>query len=335
MKNVILADYDVADDWEFKKTLEEETKELWQVASLTANTNHKGARNILRYIIYFWLPLKYAIKIKEYKNIVAWQQFFGLILAGYLRLLHVSGQVADIYVMELIYKPKKGMIGKLYKSFVQFTITSKYIKKIFVFTEKEKKLYADTFHVPEDKFEILQLGIDDCWDEYCDEIRDDGYYVAAGRSNRDYEFLVNVWKEDYKLKIICDNYKNSIKSGIEVLSNCYKRNYMEELAHCHAVIVPLADEHISSGQLVVLQAKMLGKPVIVSKNEAIEDYFVNGEDGYIIEKKADQIWKSITLLEDTVEYNRISTCARNNFKKGFSVTAMGRKVGLCFGKSSA
>lgn len=332
LENMILVDYHVTDNWEFRRALEEETKENWIIDYLVTNTKHKGWQNLIRYFLYFCFPIKILLKIKRYKNIVAWQQFFGLILAAYLRFFHMPSERINIYVMEMIYKSKKGIVGKIYERFIRYAITSEYIKRIFVFSEKEKELYCNIFDVSENRMEVLQLGIEDSWEDYSQEIHDGGYYIAAGRSNRDYDFLINVWKSEYKLKIICDDFKCETEKNIEVLKNCYNDKYMKELAGCHAVIIPLLDKYISSGQLVALQSMMLGKPVIVIHNDVIKDYIVDDFSGYIIEKDPKLFWSKIRKLENKMEYDRISRNARMEFEKGFSVLAMGKKVGSCINK---
>lgn len=326
-KDVILVDYRETDEWEFKKGLEKITGGVWKLDSRVANIYHKGFDNFFRYGIYFTFPLKYVFRIKQYRNIIAWQQLFGLILAGYLKVLHISNVVGKIYIMELIYKRKKGFKGKIYESFVRYAITSEYIEKIFVFSVNERKQYASLFALPEDKFEVLQLGITDVFNTIKHKITDDGYFLAPGRSNRDWDFLVKIWDSKRRLKIVCDNYKGDDKANIEVLGNCYKDDYMEQLLHCHAIIVPLTDENISSGQLVILQGKMLGKPVIVTDNCTVREYFVDGEDGYIIKKQKTAFQDALAKLDDRDEYQRISRNARKNFEKAFSVTAMGESVG--------
>lgn len=53
------------------------------------------------------------------------------------------------------------------------------------------------------------------------------------------------------------------------------------------VVIPLQNLNISSGQLMLLQAMQLGKPIIVTNNCTIYDYIENGKTGLILanEKK--------------------------------------------------
>lgn len=53
------------------------------------------------------------------------------------------------------------------------------------------------------------------------------------------------------------------------------------------VVIPLQNLNISSGQLMLLQAMQLGKPIIVTNNCTIYDYIEDGKTGLILanEKK--------------------------------------------------
>ena len=153
------------------------------------------------------------------------------------------------------------------------------------------------------------------------------YFLAAGRSNRDYEFLRDAWSDKNNLKIVCDTCKDTDTTHIKYLKNCYHKEFMQELSNCYAVIIPLQDEKISSGQLVILQAMMLKKPVIVTRNETVKDYIVDGVDGIIIEKDRKALEAAINKLQEPEVYNTIAENARKSFEEKFSLYAMGLRIG--------
>lgn len=95
--------------------------------------------------------MKIAKDHKNYNKVLAWQQFYGLILAFYFRMFHVHN-TPEIVVLTFIYKPKKSFVGKVYDKFMRYIVTSGYIKYFVVFSESEKKRYADYFDVPEAQF---------------------------------------------------------------------------------------------------------------------------------------------------------------------------------------
>lgn len=114
--------------------------------------------------------------------------------------------------------------------------------------------------------------------------------------------------------------------NIEIIQNAYNDDYLMLLSKCHCVIIPLKDTDISSGQLVVLQAMMIGKPVIVSDNLTISEYLDDGRDGLVISNTKESLDSAINKLEDMDTYKKLSENARQKFISGYTVSAMARKV---------
>ena len=127
----------------------------------------------------------------------------------------------------------------------------------------------------------------------------------------------------YSLTVICDKLNNYKDEYLTVLNNCHGKEYMHELGNCYAVILPLDNENISSGQLVILQAMMLGKPVIVTRNKTVTDYIIDGYNGYVIEKNEESLKMVIKKIENRDIYESISHNGREYFEKNFSLYSMG------------
>ena len=327
MKNVILVDFPLTENWEFHRALEEASKKTWIVESLVSNQHGSVWLKLLRYWKYFAMPFRIFINRKQYSTVLAWQQFYGLILAFYLRLFRVK-DAPEITIMTFIYKSKKGIVGKIYAWFINYVVTSSYIKKIIVFSQSEKEYYAKLFDVPEEMFVAEKLGVMSMEYDNCKYNRDAKYYIAAGRSNRDYEFLRLVWPQTgEKLKIICDICKDVDTENITYYRDCHGEEYIKELAKSYAVIIPLKNDNISSGQLVFLQAMMMGKPVIVTKSDTISNYVYDGINGLIIDKTKESLEDAIQKLEDEIFYEKISNNAKQIFEKEFTLYAMGKRIG--------
>lgn len=327
-ENVILIDYDAPDDWEFHEAIEKKTGTKWTVYKAVSNENHGGIlQKLIRYAKYFLTPMKIAKNRNNYDKVLAWQQFYGLILAFYFRLMHVK-ESPEIVVLTFIYKPKKSLIGKIYDKFMRYIVTSGYIKYFVVFSESEKRRYADYFDIPESQFIFETLGYEDKTKDV-PRLESEDFYLAAGRSNRDYKFLTEAWsKRKEKLEIICDTLNlKSATENIKILTNCHDDDYFRELAKCRAVIVPLEDTHISSGQLVIIQAMMYGKPVIVTENNTVTDYIDSGRTGLVIKKTKKDLSDAICALSDEKYYEEISAAERSQYESKFSVYAMGTAIG--------
>lgn len=327
-ENIILIDYDAPDDWEFRKAIEKATGNKWRIYKAISNENHGGIlQRIIRYAKYFLVPIKVAKDHMNYNKVLAWQQFYGLILAFYFRMFHVQN-APEIVVLTFIYKPKKSFIGKVYDKFIRYIVTSEYIKYFVVFSESEKKKYADYFDVPETQFVFETLGYEDKTQEVPICSAED-FYLAAGRSNRDYEFLVKAWSgRKENLEIICDTLSlKNIPNNIKILTDCHNDEFFMELAKCKAVIVPLEDTHISSGQLVIIQAMMYGKPVIVTENDTVKNYVDVGRTGLVIDKTEKSLSAALATLSDETYYKEMSAAERKQYENKFSIYAMGTAIG--------
>lgn len=209
---------------------------------------------------------------------------------------------------------------------MEYIVTSKYIDRFICFSRDECDYYASIFNVERNKFIFIPLGINPVSKV---NISDDGSIFATGRSNRDYDFLVNVLKDtEYKVIIACDDYKNiNVTSNIKILNSCYNQEMLNLMAKCHCVVVPLKDLNMSSGQLVVLQAMALGKPVICTNSNGIKDYVINNVTGILVNNTNEKWIKAINQIYiDSDFYKKISANSLDVFNKKYTKKAMYTRI---------
>lgn len=336
-KNCILVDWKPSSGWDFQEELQKQTNQTWDVLGLNANAAFRSKiQKILRhYVPYFLFPLQIFFIRNRYQIIMGWQQFFGLILAYYCKLFRVR-KYPKIIILTFIYKEKKGIIGKKYFSFMKKILQSKYIYKIIVYSQHEKDYYTDFFSLPEGIIEHCLYADSEgtaVKNKYIQENNqrtvDTAYFIAPGRSNRDYDFLVQeLANSKYRVRIICDNYKSKKDAdNITIYSNVFGEQYTQMMKDAYAVIVPLSDENISSGQLVFLKAMQYGKPIIVTANKSITDYVKNDFNGIIVEKDGSQLRKKMEqLLENADYYNTISCNGVSYYNQYFNTGAFVRQI---------
>ncbi|MBV8469358.1 MAG: glycosyltransferase family 4 protein [Burkholderiaceae bacterium] len=113
--------------------------------------------------------------------------------------------------------------------------------------------------------------------------------MAAGRSGRDYKSLVEAVRgEEFDVRIVCDYHAPlsgiDLPSNVRVLDHCYGDDYLHELASADIVVVPLAVDDISAGQMVMLQAMAYAKPVVVTDTPTIREYVTPGRDCVVYPK---------------------------------------------------
>lgn len=328
MENLILVDMPVNNDWELKQGIEEVTKSKWKIKYKEGRLSCSKVKRLSNFIYY---PLYILLSSSKVKRIVAWQQFYGLMYCFYNRIFKLNRSV-DVTIMTFIYKERRGFIGKLYRIFISFCIDSHNLKNIVVFSKREVNLYASIFPSIKDKFVFFPLGIqpiDTTRFRIVKSLQVQDYIFTAGSSNRDYDFLISALENTtYNLKIACKGLKNKHQSSnIEIL-DIHSDKMLEYLFNCKIVVIPLKDLNISSGQLMILQAMQLGKPIIVSNNKGVYDYIDDKETGFIINNEKEILLDKIeALYKDNELYKRISKNQKKRFIERFSILNLGREIG--------
>ena len=111
--------------------------------------------------------------------------------------------------------------------------------------------------------------------------------VAAGRSGRDYLTLARAVEGlRCRLTIICDTAGPlrtlPASEQIEIARTCFDHEYLDRLAHATIVVVPLSVHDISAGQMVLLQAAALARPVVITRTATTIDYATDGKDALLV-----------------------------------------------------
>lgn len=320
----------VTQDWGVLKGLKDVTGEDWKIAYKEGRLDVPRWRRILNFVVFPFTLLFY-----NEKNVVAWQQFFGFFFLLYCQLFHVKRNV-NVLILTFIYKERKGLAGRIYKYFIKNILEDSRLKKVVVYSENEVRFYSVIFPSVKDKFVFLPLGISKIVlkDENNELDKSYDYIFTAGASNRDYDFLFSVFKDSkYSVKIACDSLNNEGTANIEVLRNVHGNRMYEYLYKCKMVVIPLKNLDISSGQLMLLQAMQMGKPIIVSNNKGIYDYITDGKEGFIVENNK-KIWlaKVEELFDNSELYSAMSYCQMNSFNTKFTDYSLGKNIGNEFRK---
>lgn len=331
MKNIILADFDVDNSWGLKKGIEEETNEEWEVISIINNTFSKNfLQKIIKYIKLFTIPLSFVINRKKIDKIVTWQQFYGLNFAFFCRLFNFK-KMNKLIVMTFIYKEKKGILGKIYYKYLKYILQSNYIDKIICYSNSEVKYYKDLFKLNDDKIVFCHLGVEPIKisNANFEEYNLNKYILSAGKSNRDYDFLIESLKNsEYNVKIVCRDKIQIQYSNIEQFNKIPYNEYLKLLTECYCVVIPLDDLKISSGQLVILEAMQLNKPIIITENDTVIDYIQNNVNGFIIKKDKSILLECLEKIYSNESlYKTIIVNAQKFFNEKCTIYNLGKSIG--------
>lgn len=332
VKNIALFDSNKEEAEDFIKGLEQSTQQKWKALVYTANEGRKNRiGNLVRYFKYFFFPFTIFLHRKKYNNIVGWQAFYGLLFAFYCRLFHVK-KVNTLLIKNFTYKPKKGLIGIVYFWFMKYIVKSKYID-VFVCTSQTFCDYcAEVFCEPKERFVFLPFGVNDFTERVDMSVpATNDYILSLGRSNRDWDFLIECFSEThYPLRIVCDElHKDNLPDNIRIYNNVWGEESFEFIKNCKFMIIPIMDGKIGSGETVLLQSMSFSKPIIITKPSCLaDDYVIDGETGLVVSKKKDDMMVAVEKLWGNQElYKRLSSNCRALYENKHSLLSYGKYVG--------
>ncbi len=154
-----------------------------------------------------------------------------------------------------------------------------------VHSRREVALYAEWLDLPRDRFVFVPLSIHD----EPRETREDEaapFVLAMGSANRDYATLAAAVAA-LGLPTVIVAGAHAV-AGLDLPPNVTVRGGLT-LAECHDLcgrarvnVVPLRNTAFTSGQVTVLEAMMLEKPVVATRAAGTEDYVIEGENGLLV-----------------------------------------------------
>lgn len=115
--------------------------------------------------------------------------------------------------------------------------------------------------------------------------RGEPYALAAGRSWRDWATLFAAAPHfGMPLEVVAgkDDCLPETPAGVRVRREVAAAEYRALLAGAAVVAVPLLPAERSTGQVVLLEAMALGKPVVATRVTGTADYVRNGENGLLV-----------------------------------------------------
>lgn len=328
--NIIVADCEEQELNEFKKALEQNSSLKFKFDCAISNWQRSGIISELkRYFSYFYMGFKLFINRNKYNIIISWQQFDGLFYSFLCNLFKVK-KVNKVYVLNYTYKEKKGLIGKIYKNFMQICMRNNYIDYYHLPGKKAIENTMEQFDISKEKFIDIPFGINDLYKKYAQERNPENckYYLSIGRSNRDYDFLVSAWSNiKNNLIIISDTYEiTNKKENIKILNNISGNEQYKYIINCEALIIPIDNPSIASGDTVLLTAFSFKKKVVVTMPSNLGNTYVkNNINGYLIMKNKIDLEKTIDKIENDTK-NKVGLAARTSFEQKYSRYSMGEKL---------
>ena len=263
-----------------------------------------------RLISYAWRAMRKAPRDTDV--VVAYTH---LVLLPFI-LARLTGFRPRLVLVSFIYTGRKSALVR-YTRWLYFRILLNRVDLVVTHSSSESLHYARLFRQPPGKFAYIPL-----WVHVSEsvEFHDEPALavVSAGRSNRDYDTLIEAAsKLEVPVKIICDSFHTSreIPRNVEILSNCHQEEYLQTLASARVVVIPLKDDGESSGQMVLLHSMALGKAVLITRTREIEEYVEDGRTALTCDKgsSSDLLRQLKRLMDDASLARALGYAARERF----------------------
>jgi glycosyltransferase involved in cell wall biosynthesis len=287
-------------------------------------------RKFLRF--YLWMPFKALLKAGKYDLILCFHSQVGLPLAFMMKLLSIKTPLVIIDVEGF------GRKHKLWqKWFVAWA--SRKVSIVFYLAKVQKEDYARYYPQILDKAEFLPLGIDLSRFPYKKEIPED-YILSIGYQGsdfRDWKTLIkgfNLLKTKTRLKIVGrtglnpDEIGNCALENVEFVKMCSLPELNQYVLKSKFVVLPLPERRQALGQMTLLGAMALGKPVIVPEVPGVKDYVTDNQDGIFYQPgNAHSLAEKMQyLLDNPSVVKKLGKEAKNSAETKFSDKIMSLQI---------
>ena len=168
--------------------------------------------------------------------------------------------------------------------------------------------------------------------------RQKNYIFSGGGSSRDYATLVRAARDLEILFVIVSlrdplTRKTSLEGiklprNVSVQSPVPHDQFLKLIRESKIMIIPLKDVLHVGGQKVLLEAFAAGKPVIVTRTAAMEDYVKDGKTGILVKPhNPEELKEAISsLLQNENLRKYLGHNARKEFETTYNPREIGKKV---------
>lgn len=141
---------------------------------------------------------------------------------------------------------------------------------------------------------------------------DEGYIFSGGRTNRDFDTVMEALQHlNIPAKLELDNQtklQSHVSDQIEIYRDLPTNQFFNMMGGSKAVVISLENPSVASGLMVMRDAQLMKKPVVISNTAGMSDYIKDGEDGLLFNHKdpEDLKKKLEKLLNDKELYNHLT-----------------------------
>lgn len=224
-------------------------------------------------------------------------------------------------------------IGDCYPGLKQLLATNalKHVDRFVVHSRGECVALSTWTGFAQERFEFVPLqrapipGFDE-------EEKEVPFILALGSANRDYSTLCKaVEKINIRTVIVAGNHAVkglNIPNNVEIVSGLTSEECHRLAQRARIIVVPLINGKTAAGQVTIVEAMRMGRPIIATRSVGSEDYILPGKTGLLVEPNSvKNLSESISgLWSDEVLRDSIAQQAYKHAEQHFSDEAVGVRL---------
>jgi glycosyltransferase involved in cell wall biosynthesis len=206
------------------------------------------------------------------------------------------------------------------------------VDRFIVHSNRERENLSQWLELPLSRFEFVPLQRGKITITETEETSNP-FLLAMGSAQRDYPTLFKaVEKLGLRTIVVAGNHALAgltIPDHVEVRSGLTMNECLQLAQQARISVVPLLDSQTAAGQVTIIEAMWMSRPVVATRCIGSEDYIKDGETGFLVEPHSvDDLVQAIEKLWNNLELrNSIGKQAGDYSSKHFSDEAAGAALG--------